>query len=110
MENIEIKNRNFYKNGELYNGEYFEYFTSGSIKTYCNVKNGKIQGRIYKFYENGIVKFLADFNNGQLNGDVKSYYSNGNIKTVRLYHFDKIIFEAFYYINGIIKWYNKRKS
>ena len=72
-----------YVNGQI-DGEWTEYFRSGSIRSIFRYENNK---RIYEkwFFENGNIRFEENYKNGEYDGQQKAYSEYGELKSLKEY-------------------------
>ena len=91
-----------YSNDKIENGLFIEYYPSGKKKNSGNLKNELRNDKWTEFYESGIVKSSGHFSSGN--------YTGCGVVPFTAYYEYKIGEWNYYYPNGEIKTYDKRKS
>ena len=80
----EIKTKDSYKviNGDtLIEGNCFEFYPNGNLKTKSFIKNNEVDGYIFNYYKNGQVRKEAFIKDKKPIGVWRTYYKNGLIET-----------------------------
>ena len=86
-------------------GQYVEYYLSGSKKNISNYKNGILDGRYTSYYDNDKLMEESHYKDGLMEGKRILRWSNGNIKEKNFLKKGAITgVSEFYYSNG-----NRRK-
>ena len=86
-------------------GQYIEYYTSGSKKNILNYKNGILDGSYTSYYDNEKLMEESHYKNGLMQGKRILLWANGNIKEKNFLKKGAITgVSEFYYSNG-----NRRK-
>ncbi len=95
----------FYVNRGKIDGQYVEYYLSGSKKNISNYKNGILDGRQISYYDNDKLMEESHYKDGLMEGKRILRWSNGNIKEKNFLKKGAITgVSEFYYSNG-----NRRK-
>ena len=88
------------KDGKI-DGQYIEYYSSGSIKKKTNFKNGILDGKYSKFYQNNLLMEEFEYKNGLMEGERILNWGNGNLKEKNFFKRGAIIgVSEFYFSNG----------
>lgn len=79
---VSQKNDGLYydKNGQLYTGTYYEYFTDTTIRAEISLLNGTPDGLTKIYFESGELQEIRSFRKGQMHGQWEKWNSGG-IKT-----------------------------
>ena len=86
-------------------GQYIEYYTSGSKKNISNYKNGILDGSYTNYYDNEKLMEESHYKNGLMEGNRILRWANGNVKEKNFLKKGAITgVSEFYYSNG-----NRRK-
>ena len=86
-------------------GQYIEYYTSGSKKNISNYKNGILDGNYISYYDNEKLMEESHYKNGLMEGNRILRWANGNVKEKNFLRKGAITgVSEFYYSNG-----NRRK-
>ena len=86
-------------------GQYIEYYTSGSKKNISNYKNGILDGSYISYYDNEKLMEESHYKNGLMEGNRILRWANGNVKEKNFLKKGAITgVSEFYYSNG-----NRRK-
>ena len=86
-------------------GQYIEYYTSGSKKNISNYKNGILDGSYTSYYDNEKLMEESHYKNGLMEGNRILRWANGNVKEKNFLKKGAITgVSEFYYSNG-----NRRK-
>ena len=86
-------------------GQYIEYYTSGSKKNISNFKNGILDGSYISYYDNEKLMEESHYKNGLMEGNRILRWANGNVKEKNFLKKGAITgVSEFYYSNG-----NRRK-
>ena len=86
-------------------GQYIEYYTSGSKKNISNYKNGILDGSYTIYYDNEKLMEESHYKNGLMEGKRILLWANGNVKEKNFLKKGAITgVSEFYYSNG-----NRRK-
>ena len=82
-------------------GQYVEYYLSGSKKNISNYKNGILDGRYTSYYDNDKLMEESHYKDGLMEGKRILRWSNGNIKEKNFLKKGAITgVSEFYYSNG----------
>ena len=88
------------KDGKI-DGQYIEYYSSGSIKKKTNFKNGILDGKYSKFYKNNLLMEEFEYKNGLMEGERILNWGNGNLKEKNFFKRGAMIgVSEFYFSNG----------
>ena len=88
------------KDGKI-DGQYIEYYSSGSIKKKTNFKNGILDGKYSKFYKNNLLMEKFEYKNGLMEGERILNWGNGNLKEKNFFKRGAMIgVSEFYFSNG----------
>ena len=95
----------FSVNSGKIDGQYIEYYTSGSKKNISNYKNGILDGSYISYYDNEKLMEESHYKNGLMEGNRILRWANGNVKEKNFLKKGAITgVSEFYYSNG-----NRRK-
>ena len=82
-------------------GQYIEYYTSGSKKNILNYKNGILDGSYTSYYDNEKLMEESNYKNGLMEGNRILRWANGNVKEKNFLKKGAITgVSEFYYSNG----------
>ena len=85
-------------------GQYIEYYTSGSKKNILNYKNGILDGSYTSYYDNEKLMEKSHYKNGLMEGKRILLWANGNVKEKNFLKKGAINGESeFYYSNGNLR-------
>ena len=85
-------------------GQYIEYYTSGSKKNISNYKNGILDGSYTSYYDNEKLMEESHYKNGLMEGNRILRWANGNVKEKNFLKKGAINGESeFYYSNGNLR-------
>ena len=85
-------------------GQYIEYYTSGSKKNILNYKNGILDGSYTSYYDNEKLMEESHYKNGLMEGNRILRWANGNVKEKNFLKKGAINGESeFYYSNGNLR-------
>ncbi len=73
------------KTGGMPDGEYNQYYDSGSIARDFNVKNNNLNGICRVYYESGIIQREGNFINGKENGISKLFHKDGKVQGTSIF-------------------------
>ena len=79
IENTSRNTKGYYSNVKK-DGEWIEYYDSGTIKFKRNYKDGEWNGKYVYYYENEQIKFEKNFKDGNLIGKSNYYNEDGSVK------------------------------
>ena len=63
----------YYKNGQLYTGEYISRYDNGMVKMTAKISEGKKEGIVQVFFENGQLNEIRSYKNNQMDGTWEMY-------------------------------------
>jgi len=88
------------KEGKI-DGQFIEYYSSGSIKSLSNFKNGILDGKYSKFSKNNLLMEEFEYKNGLMEGERILNWGNGNLKEKNFFKRGAMIgVSEFYFSNG----------
>jgi antitoxin component YwqK of YwqJK toxin-antitoxin module len=91
------------KDGKI-DGQYIEYYSSGSVKSLSNFKNGILYGKYSKFYDNNLLMEEYHYKNGFMEGERILNWRNGNLKEKNFFKRGAMIGASeFYFSNGNLR-------
>jgi len=108
---MEKKNETFLFRGNLYSGQFIDYYYSGRKQGEGVFLNGKLYGPRKMYYQNGKLAMERDYQDGIENGFENEYYEDGSLKQKGAFVNGKEegIWESFY-PNGQAKLRSKYKA
>ncbi len=63
----------YYKNGQLYTGEYTSRYDNGMVKMTAKIYEGKKEGAVQIFFENGQLNEIRSYKNNLMDGTWEMY-------------------------------------
>lgn len=84
-----LKKEAHYQNGVLH-GLYAEYFKKG-FKSYCNFKEGQLEGKAGFYYPGNKVKYQGQYANGVKDGTWEAFDRSGSLIFIDLYQEGKMV-------------------
>jgi len=81
----EVEEENYFVNGKL-EGKYTEYYKTGEVEEENYFVNGKLEGSHTEYYKSGQIEEEGTFKKGKLEGKYIHYDINGSIKKEEIYY------------------------